>query len=439
MAARFFEKKGLSAKGLLHIVRNIFDKIIIKTTAIKDLTINLSDCLMSALAMFGLKFPSLLQFDQQKNEKKIKHNLKNLYGVNQAPSDTYMRECLDEVDPKEIRNAFKSIFTEIQRGKVLESYEFLDKHYLLLIDGTGTFSSEKVHCQNCCEKHHKDGKVTYHHQVLSGVIAHPEHREVFPLCPEPISKQDGNTKNDCERNASFRFLDDFRREHPHLKTIIVCDALSANGPFIQKLKELNLRYIIGVKPDGNKSLFEWIKGIELEKHEVIDEEGNIYQFQWVNKIPINDTFNEIEVNFLDCKIILKNGEKKHFSWITDIYITKNNVFLLARGGRAKWKIENETFNTLKNQGYHYEHNFGHGKKHLCHVFAFLMFLSFLIDQIQERCCGLFQAALKKKKTKISLWVNMKALFETYFIHSWEDLFNSITYGYKDCELMPNTC
>ena len=64
-----------------------------------------------------------------------------------------------------------------------------------------------------------------------------------------------------------------------------------------------------------------------------------------------------------------------------------------RGGRARWKIENETFNTLKNQGYHFEHNYGHGKKNLPVVLAMVMLLAFfLVDQAQQRCCPLFQAA-----------------------------------------------
>ena len=139
MAARIFKKKSLSARGLLKLIKSVFDNIDINKTYKNS--ISLSDCLMSSLAMFSLKFPSLLQFDLHKNEKKIKHNLKKLYDVNQAPSDTYMRERLDEVEPHKIRKAFRAIFTQLQRGKVLESYEFLDGYYLLLEDGIGTFSS----------------------------------------------------------------------------------------------------------------------------------------------------------------------------------------------------------------------------------------------------------------------------------------------------------
>src|SRR3989337_1109806 len=152
------EKKELSTTGLLSNAKKTFDKISIK---IRNTTISTSDCLMSALAMFSLKAPSLLAFDKVKN----------------VPCDTYMREVLDEVDPKDIRKSFLSIFYEAQRNKLLERYNFLDNSYLCLVDGTEIFNSEKIHCKNCLEKHHKDGRITYHHQILGAVIAHPEMRQ----------------------------------------------------------------------------------------------------------------------------------------------------------------------------------------------------------------------------------------------------------------------
>ena len=81
---------------------------------------------------------------------------------------------------------------------MLEDYKFLDEYVLVVCDGTGLFFSEQVHCVNSCEKHHKDGRVYYYHQMLAGVFVHPDRKEVFPFCQEPISKSDGSTKNDCE-------------------------------------------------------------------------------------------------------------------------------------------------------------------------------------------------------------------------------------------------
>jgi hypothetical protein len=283
------------------------------------------------------------------------------------------------------------------------------------------FSSESVHCENCCEKHHKDGRVTYYHQMLGAVVVHPDQQEVFPLCPEPISKSDGSTKNDCEQNAMKRLLVDFQKEHPHLEVIFTEDALSAKGPYLRRIKEIGAHFIVNVNPTGNPSLFEWLKGIKLEEKTVKTKEGTI-QLKFYNGVPLNDSSHDLQVNFIDCIVTDKKGKVTHFSWVTDISVTKDNVQELARGGRSRWKIENETFNTLKNQGYQFEHNFGHGCKHLSHVFGMLMFLAFLVDQVQQRCCGLFQAALKKMKRKLYFWNKLRTLFEEFYVDSWADMF-----------------
>ena len=235
MTVRMEEKKHLSAKGLLKTVRQHFSEIASpkRQGAGKGLEIPLTDCLMSALAVFSLKFPSLLQFDEGKNEEMIRYNLESLYGVQRAPSDTQMRERLDEITPEKIRGAFKKVFTSLQRGKILEKYQFIDGHYLLLSDGTGFFSSKSVHCDNCCVKNHRDGSKTYYHQMLGAVIVHPDYREVIPLCPEPIVNSDGQKKNDCERNASKRLLADIRREHPHLPLILAEDGLVSHAPHLR--------------------------------------------------------------------------------------------------------------------------------------------------------------------------------------------------------------
>ena len=221
MAKRLF-RKALSAPGLLRVVRRCFDKL---DDPVSGRKFSLSECLMSGLAVFGLKYPSLLRFDRDaRTDSTVRANLKTLYGVERAPCDTALRERLDEVDPRELRGVFKRVFAQLQRGKGLEGFTWLDGHYLLSVDGTGYFTSSSVHCAHCCEKHHKDGHVTYYHQMLGAVVVHPEQREVFPLAPEPIVKGDGATKNDCERNAAKRLLEDVRREHPHLKLIVVEDA-----------------------------------------------------------------------------------------------------------------------------------------------------------------------------------------------------------------------
>lgn len=429
------EKKYLSIKGLLSVVREVFNKT---PSEIKPKKISLSDCLMSALAMFSLKSPSLLAFDGQRTSDMVVHNLKTLYEVNNVPSDTHMREVLDKIDPQILRECFLSVFHVAQRGKLLEEYE-VHGSYLCLVDGTEIFNSEKVHCNNCCKKVHKDGRITYHHQILGAVIAHPARSQVIPLCPEPILKQDGAIKNDCERNAFHRFLIDLKKEHPRLKLTMVSDALSATAPHINEIKDFGYGFIIVAKHEGNRSLYEWVNG--LTKQVKITVGKNNYTFRYLNDVPLNDTKNAPTVNFLEAEWEETKGrkiKKGRCGWVTSHEITDKNVYELMRGGRCRWKIENETFNTLKNQGYQFEHNFGHGRKNLHTVFAFLMMLAFLLDQIQEATCGIFQEAMKYFKTRRAFWEKLKGFFSHYFIKSWKNLFEAMNPKFKGAILGVDT-
>jgi len=375
-----------------------------------------------------------------KAEPIVEKNLRTLFEIKNVPCDTHMREVLDKIDPKELRKSFLGVFYEAQRGKLLERYSFLGG-YLCLVDGTEIFNSEKIHCKNCCQKKHQDGRITYHHQILGAVLAQPGLSQVIPLCPEPITKQDGATKNDCERNAFHRFLNDLKREHPRLKLTICSDALSANASHIRELQSLNYDFLVVVKPEGNKSLFEWTTGITREVKMTVEK--NQYTFRYVNCVPINETKDAPHVNFLECEwveVLGKRQKKGRSAWCTSHEITDKNLYELMRGGRARWKVENETFNTLKNQGYQFEHNFGHGRKNLHTVFALLMMLAFLIDQIQEAACGLFQEALKSMKSKRAFWERMRSFFTLYILQSWQDLFEAMRrrLKFKGSVLIPDT-
>jgi hypothetical protein len=117
--------------------------------------IPMADALMSAFAMFCLKDPSLLAFEQ----RRFDGNLKALFGIGQIPSDTQMREILDPVDPEHLRLSFGDMFRQLQRGKALEPFEFYAGCYLLALDGTGYFSSQKIHCDSCQVTEHPSGVV----------------------------------------------------------------------------------------------------------------------------------------------------------------------------------------------------------------------------------------------------------------------------------------
>lgn len=389
-------RKRLSAPGLLEAVRTRFNRIVDPLQGQTDYP--LDEVLMSALAMFSLKFPSLLQFDNSRVDKWTAHNLKTLYGVEQVPSDTYMRERLDEVLPKRLQRAFKSCLSAVQNGKLLRRYYFLDDYVLVSNDGTGLFYSDSVHCENCCVKHHRDGKTSYYHQMMCSVIVHPDEPVVLPLWMEPILKNDGTSKNDCERNASKRLLTDLRHMHPQLKMMVVEDSLHSNAPHIGLLKSLNYAYIVEVKPKDHKWLFDWVNVSRCKTYQM-ERAGYRLKFRWQNDMPLNEANEQVRVNFFECEEISPKGKVQHFSWVTSEWVTEGNVYALMKGARARWRIENETFNTLKTQGYHFEHNYGHGYHYLSTILGMLMMLAFLIDQVQQLCCPQFQKALARCRRK----------------------------------------
>ncbi len=389
----------------------------------------LEDALQSGLAMFALKDPSLLAFDKRRENPE---NLKRVFGIERVPCDTQMRKILDGVEPEKLRRVYKRVFEEYKRTKALEGMRYRGKWYLVSIDGTGYFQSKKVHCPNCLEKvNKKTGEISYSHQMLGAAIVHPERKEVLPLMPEAIIKQDGEQKNDCERNAAKRLLAKIRADHPKLPIVVVEDALSANAPHIKELRRHEMQFILGVKPGDHKYLFNYVEEAaaagRTTEFEVI-EKGVTKRFRILNDAPINQSNQDVRVNFLQYWET-KNGKTRHFSWVTSFTITRYNADELMRGGRARWKIENETFNTLKNQGYHFEHNFGHGHDHLSVVFALLMMLAFAIDQLQQAVCFLFQAAWAQTGSKRLLWERMRSLFFELALPSMSAIWRAIAFGF----------
>lgn len=414
-------RQQLSADGLHRTLREGFQQI---PDHRSKPDIPLPDALLSAFALFSLKDPSLLAF----NERRSEGNLLRLYGIGQVPSDTRLREILDPIDPALLRPVFTDVFRSLQRGKALEALMFHDNCYLLALDGTGYFSSPSVHCDSCLQKvNSQTGAVSYSHQLLGAAIVHPDFREVIPLAPEPIIKQDGTTKNDCERNASKRLLRKIRQEHPHLGFIVIEDGLASNAPHIREILDLNMHFILGAKPGDHAHLFQhWIAAEDAGLATTLSGTltgGGTWEINFASQLPLNESSPDLRVNFLQYGEYDQHGEaQKRFSWVTDLALTAGVVLHLARGARARWKIENETFNTLKNQGYQFEHNFGHGKQNLSVVFAMLMMLAFLVDQTQQLCCPLFRAVWLKCGSKRALWDEQRAHFRCIALASMQELY-----------------
>jgi len=371
----------------------------------------LSDSLKGALAMFSLKDPSLLTFRKRFGQRQ--ENLRRIFGLEQVPGDTAMRKSIDGVQPSEIQEVFNLPLSHVRQESLWKERHVLGGYVSIDIDGTQHYCSNKKSCPHCLVKKFRNGQEQYYHQLLAAVQTHPQHKEVFPVAGEAIVRQDGATKNDCEQNAAKRLIPKVRQMLPEDKLLFVADALYSTGPFIKLVQQANASFLLTIK-----------EGYVLVQANRLAEQGELEELTWsngktrsqlryANSLILNGQHQEIQVNYLEYEQTdIKSGKTLYRnSWITDIPVSKDNAKELVAVGRARWKIENETFNTLKNQGYNMEHNYGHGKKYLATNFALLMLLAFLLDQIAQAKDTAFQLAWQVCQTKKELWERIRQVFD----------------------------
>jgi hypothetical protein len=389
---------------------------------------SLHDCLMGAFAMMFFQDPSLLEFQRRIEEKKHFSNLSNVFQVQSVPKDSQLRDTLDQIPTKQFNPIFSDWLQRLQRGKHLEPYRFLNRYYLVPIDGSQYFSSDALQCPGCLQVSSKSS-TRYYHQILQAVIVHPDIRQVLPLAPEPIQNTDGNKKQDCEINAGKRMVANLRKEHPKMDMIIVGDGLYSKQPFIDAVKQSRMSYILVVKPDDHKVLFEWVNDLQAlgdgGKLEFTDAKGRTHRYRWVNSVPLNGSKDADNVNYFQYELIPENKVTYRNSWVTDIPVDEHNVVDLVKGGRARWKIENEAFNTLKNQGYHIEHNYGHGNQYLSTNFFVINLLAFYMHQIFELTDRLYQQCRLKTSSRKEYFSLLRHTFQILLFRDWQHFLNFI--------------
>lgn len=418
------EKKHLSFGKLIGYLSNLYSGVTDSRQEAK-VAYSIRDTAMSGIAMMHFQSDSLLDYQKQLEEKHSRSNLSTMFKVDKVPSDTQMREILDEVPSDTARPAFKKFFSRLQRAKYLERFQIFPGQYLCSLDGSQYFGSENISCPHCLIKEHKSGQTSYSHLILQAAVVHPGQKQVIPLMPEEICNEDGATKQDCEINAAKRLLPKIRNDHPFLDIITNGDGLYSKQPIFELLAELRMHGIFVAKEDDHKLLFEWVaeqKQLgEVATYDVVDEKNRRHRYEWINGVPLNGREDSILVNFFRYQIIVDGTATYKSAWVTDLPVTKLNVETMVKAGRARWKIENECFNTLKNQGYHLEHNFGHGQKNLSFNFFLFNLLAFFIHQILELTDALFQRCRQHYGSKKRIWETLRVLFGLFILESWESL------------------
>lgn len=388
------------------------------------------DAAMSTFACMYFQDKSFLQFEKRVDEALHPENLKQLFDIQAVPEVTQIRSILDRMDSEQFSPIFKEVTSRLQRGKHLESYQILPGLYYGVFDGTEYFRSKKISCRGCLTCEHTNGDISCSHKVLQIALMHPDKRQVIPLMPEEIHNTDGSLKQDCEMNAAKRLIPKLRKDFPKLGFILGGDALFSKQPIIEDILRDGMHYLFGAKPEDHTYMMAYIdmarqcKGVNALS---CSQGGNkIYNYEWINDVPLSNRQDTVRVNYFNLTIvsIQKDGSEKitfQNSWVTDLSLDKVHIELLSKVARCRWKIENECFNTLKNQGYAVEHSYGHGKKHLAFNIYLLTLIAFLFHQVFELTDRLYQACREKFGSKVHLWETLRSYVKILVFTTWEML------------------
>jgi hypothetical protein len=398
----------------------------------------MEDIALSAFSVFCTQSPSFLAYQEAMKKTKGKSNAQTLFGIEKIPTDNHIRDMLDEVPPDPVFPVFYNTFDMFEQDNYLHSFRSgsVNQNLLVIFDGTGYFSSQKIHCHNCSTTKHKNGEITYYHTAVTPVVAAPGFDKVIPLPPECIIPQDGHIKQDCEINASKRWIIKHGKRLSPLGITILGDDLYSRQPFCNLLIKNGFHFILVCKPDSHKTLYEWVNLLEpgTDLHTTTSRDWNgryweITTYRYANDVPVRDSDDALKVNWCELTVCNEAGEILYKNaFITDHKIMNENVPSITLSGRTRWKVENENNNTLKTKGYHLEHNFGHGKKHLSSLLLTLNLLAFLFHtflELKDEKYRLLREALPTRKTFFN---DIRALTRYVCFDSWTHMMDFMLEG-----------
>jgi hypothetical protein len=402
----------------------------------------LADAGLAAFSVFFMQCRSFLAYQRDMERRKGHNNAAGLFGVERIPSDGQIRNLLDPVDPLHLGQVFWGIYADLKAEGYLEDYQGVGNTQLISLDGTQYFSSQKVHCDSC-RVTVRDEETYYSHQVLMAVLCGAQQPQVVCLEPEFILPQDGHDKQDCEQEALKRWV---KRNAGHFspwKVTVLADDLHAHQPICELLQARRMHFLLTCKVESHPTLYEELEllmGVEgaVSTHRMRQWNGKYHEewiYQWAQQLPLRGDAKTLHVNWCALTIIRTDtGEQLyHNAWITDHALDQKRVVAVARDGRSRWKVENEGINVLKNHGYHFEHNYGHGQQHLSTLLLTLLLLAFLFHTALALSCHRYQAVREELVTRRTFFNDLRALTRYLHFSSWQQL---LTFMYQQLEIVP---
>jgi len=399
----------------------------------RDVTYTMSDIGLAAFALFFMQSESFLSQQRRLEQGHGSSNCRTLFGISKIPTDNYIRLMLDRVSPEALQPCFDQVLEQLRQRDGLKAFQRLGGRTLIALDGTEYFCSQKLSCPHCLTRKRSNGKTEHYHAMLAGAIVAPGHAMVLPLMPEFIAPQDGAEKQDCERNAAKRWLTAHAERFRTLRPVYLGDDLFSSQPMAEAVLATGADFLFVCKKDSHKTLYEYLQGAPLEERSVTERKPGgrtrTFRYRWMEGVPLRDGNDAMNVNWLGVRILDAKGKTTYDgAFATSLPVTAETVAEIAACARARWKIENETFNVLKNNGYHLAHNFGHGKKYLARVFAVMNLLAFAFHTACDCMETLWHQARQKLATRSGFFRDFHAICAYIVFPSWESLMRTLASG-----------
>ncbi len=330
-----------------------------------------------AVLMFTCRFSSLRRLDEASEDAMFRDNVNTFSRCTRETviCSKQMTNVLKVSDPGPIGDLRPRIIKDMIRNKQLPD-AFLLNHLMVVADGSGIFSSSEEHCSQCLTQKHDDGSKTYLHNVLEvKVITHGG--LALSLSTEPqLNPADGKyDKQDCENKAFKRALPRIKEIFPRELLAYLLDSGYCNGPMFKAIDALHQKFICCFKPGSIPTLYE--EALALRKlnplnrlSRTIKRDGHTVKqvFTWVTGLE----YQEVKLDFVMCEETVE-GKTTTFAYLTNFRVDRDNVMIIADGGRKRWTIENQGFNEQKTD---YE------LEHFCDCASFeVMFSLYLLLQL----------------------------------------------------------
>lgn len=389
----------------------------------------MADIGMAAFSVFFMQSPSFLAHQRALEEGHGRSNGQTLLGVAAIPSDNHIRQMLDGNQPSAFDGLFFQTLEAVEAADGLSAFRRLGGRLLIALDGTEHFCSRKIGCPQCSTRKSSDGGTEYFHSLLGATVVAPGHTQVLPLPAEFMVPQDGAEKQDCERTAVKRWLARHGAALARFRPVFLGDDLYACQPVALAMQAAGGNVILTCKPASHPTLSEYLTGVDLEEHrQTVCQRGKrtTCVYRWLNAVPLRGTADALAVNWFSVEILNGKGKRTYFnSFVTDLPVSADTVAELAECGRARWKIENETFNVLKTGGYNLEHNYGHGKSTLANLLVTLNLLAFAFHTAANLGVLAWRTAMAARGARYRFFEHLRTITAYIVFSDWDTLLGAI--------------